>query len=102
MALGDAVTNAVLADYRTAPIDDRMRATLTFLEKMTLAPDALAKEDADVVRATGVDDEMLLDAAHVCAAFNIIDRIADTVQFSVPSAEAFRKQGKMLLSRGYR
>jgi alkylhydroperoxidase family enzyme len=92
----------VLKDYRTAPIDDRMKAMLTFIEKMTLTSDALTKEDADAVRATGVDDEMLLDAAHVCAAFNMIDRVADTVEFAIPSAEDFRKAGKMLLSRGYR
>lgn len=29
---------AVLEGYRTAPIDERLRATLAFLEKLTLSP----------------------------------------------------------------
>lgn len=102
MALGDEQTEAVLADYRTAAIAEPLRATLGFLEKMTLMPDALSKEDADAVRATGVDEEQLLDAVHVCAAFNMIDRIADAVEFEVISAEGFRKGGEALLRRGYR
>lgn len=32
----------------------------------------------------------------------MIDRIADTVEFAVPTPAQFRKQGKMLLTRGYR
>lgn len=102
MELGDELTESILKNYRSAAIDDRLRATLTFLEKMTLAPDSLSPADAEAVRQAGVDDAMLLEAAHVCAAFNMIDRIADTVEFAVPTKAQFRKQGKMLLTRGYR
>jgi len=34
----DALVEAVLRDWRTAPLDPKLRATLGFLEKLTLAP----------------------------------------------------------------
>ncbi len=91
----------MLDDYRSAPIGEPLRATLGFLEKMTLMPDSLSKEDADAVRAAGIDDEQLLDAVHVCAAFNMITRIADTVEFAIPSEAGFRKSSATLIRRGY-
>ncbi len=95
------MTAAVLADYRTASISAKLRATLAFLEKMTLAPDALERDDADAARAAGVTDAELRDAAHVCAAFNVIVRIADALEFDIPSDAIFHADAKMLLKRGY-
>jgi alkylhydroperoxidase family enzyme len=66
----------VLADFETAPIDERLRETLRFLEAMTLRPEEL---DAAPALATGVSPEALRDAAYVCAAFNLIARFADTI-----------------------
>ena len=59
---------AVEADWRTAPIDERLRAMLGFIEKLTLRPDELGPEDADAVRAAGVSDEAMVDAIHVARA----------------------------------
>jgi hypothetical protein len=50
----------------------------------------------------GVSDAALLDAVYVCALFNLIDRISDALDFSVPTAEDFKKSAKMLLTFGYR
>jgi alkylhydroperoxidase family enzyme len=91
----------VKADWRTAPIDEKLRATLGFLEKMTLRPSALTSEDADAVRAAGVDDEALIDAIHVCALFNMIDRLADALGWDVPPDEAFRERAEGMLAGGY-
>ena len=66
----------MLDDYESAPIDDRMRETLRFLETMTLRP---AELDASRALAAGVSREALRDAAYVCAAFNLITRFADTI-----------------------
>lgn len=94
LELGNDKTKRVLDDYRTAPIDDRLRATLAFLEKMTLTPEALSAADAEQARAARVDDQMLNDAIHVCAAFSLIERIADGVGFHVPDAAAFAAMTK--------
>ena len=43
----------VLADYKTAAIDEKLRATLGLLEKLTLTPDALSANDIRPVLAAG-------------------------------------------------
>lgn len=91
----------MLADWRTAPIDARLRAMLGFLEKMTLRPTELGPPDAAAVRAAGVSDEQMKNAIHVTALFNMIDRIADALEFHIPDAAGFQAGARMLLKRGY-
>jgi alkylhydroperoxidase family enzyme len=92
---------AVLADYRTAPISAKAKATLALLEKLTLAPDALGADDVQLVRDAGVSDAAIEDALHVQAAFNAIVRIADAFDFHIPDQGGFAAGAKMLLKRGY-
>ena len=91
----------MLDDWRTAPVGDSLRATLGFLEKLTLEPDALEPADAVAVRAAGVSDDALLDAIAVAALFNMIDRIADALGFDVPPPEAFAARADRMLATGY-
>lgn len=98
--LGDAFTQAVLADWRTAPIEPKLRATLGLLEKLTLTPSDVGPEDMAVVRAAGVSERAILDAIYVCAAFNLIDRVADALGFDIPAS--FTKGAAGLLQRGYK
>jgi alkylhydroperoxidase family enzyme len=92
----------VLDDWRTAPVDEKLRATLGFLEKITLSPDEVGPEDAALARRAGVSDAALRDAVYVCAYFNLIDRVSDALDFAIPSPEQFRKGAKVLLRFGYR
>ena len=92
---------AVQRDWRTAPVDDRLRATLGFIEKLTLRPDELTPADADAVVATGVTREALTDAIHVAALFNMIDRLADSLGWDVPPFEAFFGRAAAMLANGY-
>lgn len=78
------MTQAVLADWQTAPIDEKLRATLGLVQKITLAPGEVRAEDVNLVRAVGVSDEAIVTAVYVCAIFNLIDRIADALKFHVP------------------
>ena len=66
----------MLDDYETAPIDERLRETLRFLQVLTLRP---AGADASRALAAGVSREALLDASYVAAAFNLITRFADAI-----------------------
>jgi alkylhydroperoxidase family enzyme len=91
----------VLDDWSTAPVDERLRATLGFLEKLTLHPDELTTVDADAARAAGVSDEALVDAIHVAALFNMIVRMADSLGFEVPDEEYLAAGGPRILERGY-
>jgi len=92
----------VLADWRTAPVTDTVRAALGFIETMTLTPERLATTDLVPLRAAGVSDAAIEDAIHVCALFNIYTRLADSLGFDIPSQEAFARAAEMLLKRGYK
>jgi alkylhydroperoxidase family enzyme len=92
----------VLDDWRTAPIDEKLRATLGFLEKLTLSPEDVEAEHAALPLQVGVSDAALRDAVYVCALFNVIDRVSDALDFAIPSPEGFRKGAKMMLRFGYR
>ena len=95
------MTDAVLADWRTAPVSDGLRATLRFLEKLTLNPEEVGPADAAAARAAGVSDEALADAIHVCALFSMIDRLADALAFSVPPREESERIAPRFFARGY-
>jgi alkylhydroperoxidase family enzyme len=86
----------ILDDYETAPIDDRMRETLRFLQTMTLRPEEL---DASRALAAGVSREALRDAAYVGAAFNLIDRFADAIG-ARPGSDAGLTQEQVLAHGG--
>jgi uncharacterized peroxidase-related enzyme len=103
MASGEeALVQAVLADYRTAPIPEKLRAMLGFLEKLTLQPAEVGPDDMAPLRAAGLSDEEIEDAIHVCANFNVINRIADSLGFDPGTEAIFKKSAQMLLEGGYR
>jgi alkylhydroperoxidase family enzyme len=94
----------VLEDFESAPVNERVRATLRFLRRMTLEPDALRPEDARAVLATGVTRPALAEAIHVSYLFNIYDRLADAMGWHVPDPKVgfYRTAAQRLLKHGYR
>jgi alkylhydroperoxidase family enzyme len=78
-----------------------LAATLVFLEKLALRPDELDPADADAVRAAGVSDQALRDAATVCALFSMIVRLADSFGWDVPTWEALQQRAPAMLDGGY-
>ena len=91
----------MVADWRTAPLRPELAATLVFLEKLTLRPDELEPADADAVRAAGVSDDALRDAATVCALFSMIVRLADSLGWDVPEWDALQARAPAMLEGGY-
>jgi len=92
----------VLDDYRTAPIDEKLRAMLALLETFTLRPDELTAADVRAVLATGVSREAIRDAFYVAFLFNTYDRLADTLGWELPEDRYYGKAGSFLLKKGYR
>lgn len=93
----------MLDDYRSAAIAEGLRATLGFLERMTLHPAELTAADARAVLDSGVSREALAEAIHVAYLFNIYDRLADTLGWDTPPADdgSYTSSAKNLLQRGY-
>jgi len=82
-------------------VSERLRATLGFLEKLTLRPHAVTAEDAEAVLAAGVREEALVDAIHVAALFNMIVRLADSLGWRVPSADELAARSETRLRSSY-
>ena len=90
-----------LQTFAQAPISESLKATLAFLEILTLRPMELTAEDARAVLHAGVSAEALMDAIAVGALFSIVTRYADALDFAVPTANEFDRAASMLLKRGY-
>ena len=93
---------AIQTDYETAPVSESLRETLRFVRKLTHDPDGVTPEDADRVLAAGVEREALEDAIAVCALFNMIVRLADSLGFAVPPYEVFLERADAMLATGYK
>ena len=96
------MTQAVLDDYKKAPISEAERALFALLEKLSLTPDEVTPEDIQAPEKLGISRQAIQDAVHVCVLFNIIVRIADALDFEVPTEETFDKMAGMSLKRGYK
>lgn len=89
------------ADWRTAPVSERLRAALAFIEKQTLRPDELTAADAEAAYAAGVSPQALRDAAQVSALFNMIVRLADSFGWAVPEWDRLMQRAPAMLEGGY-
>jgi len=100
--VSDEVFQMALDDWRTAPVRPEVRAMLSFVEKMTLAPDMLGSDDASALRAAGVDERDALEGIYICWWFNAGNRLADAFGLEQPSPEALPRALRFLLLFGYR
>ncbi len=65
------------ADWRTAGLDERRVACLTYVEKLTLRPAEVVRSDLDPLRAAGLEDADVLALCEVTAYYAYVNRIAD-------------------------
>ena len=93
---------AVLEDWRTAPVNEKVRSMLGFLEKITLSPGEVSSDDIATLRSAGLSKRAIEEALYVCFLFNLIDRLADAFDFHLPTAEGYRRNGRVLYTLGYR
>ena len=93
----------MLDDYTTAPIDERLRATLGLLKKMTLDHGNLESDDVRTVMRAGVSKQAIQDALEVAFLFNIYDRLADAMGWDVPARASgyYQLAARRLLKHGY-
>lgn len=64
-------------DWRSAGLDEMTVALLSYAEKLTAEPAACGRQDVDLLRQAGWDDEGVTSATQVIAYFNYINRIAE-------------------------
>jgi alkylhydroperoxidase family enzyme len=92
---------AALRDFRTAPIPERCKAMLAYLEKATLTPEAVTVDDARALRRAGVSKEAAEDGLFIAACFHQLVRAADALDWEVPGPDGFAASARFLLTAGY-
>jgi len=100
--LGDKLTCEILADWHTASISEKLRAALGFVVKLTNTPDGIDYSDIASLRQAGVTDGAIIDATYICVGFNIINRIADAMDFDMPEPAIFVSGAWFMRKFGYR
>ena len=95
------MVDAVLEDYRTAPIDDRDKALFAFIEKMNEQSNAVRREDIDRLTAAGWSQEAIYDAITVCALFKLYNAWIDATGVHDLPAGAYEMSGRRMASEGY-
>jgi alkylhydroperoxidase family enzyme len=100
--LGKETVEVVLDDWRSASIPKGLKATLGFLEKLTLTPEEVGPEDAQKLKRAGVSEKAIEEAVFVCFLFNVMDRLADAFDFHVPSDRVGRRFARVVNVMGYR
>jgi len=66
-------------DWRTANLDEKDYAMLTYVEKLTKNPPSLWRDDVEALKAVGFDDEAILQITLIASFFNYINRVADAL-----------------------
>lgn len=99
--LDRATVDAVLLDWRTAPVPERLRAALEYLETLTLRPAELTPRSMVALRSAGLSDRAIREATYVCFLFSVLDRLADALDFAMPTEEEASKIGKLTFRLGY-
>lgn len=105
--VGEEMVMTVLRADLGDPEDDAkisagLRATLAFIERLTLSPATVGASDVERAVAAGVSLEALRDAVEVCAAFNVMNRVADALAFEPQDKKSLSFSAKLLTTRGYR
>ena len=98
--------NNLLVDVDRAEVDDRFKAMLRFVRKLTLEPASVTSQDATGVLSAGWDDRALHDAVMICGLFSCMNRVvlglglrADE-EYALQAAARLSKEGyAALLSR---
>lgn len=95
------MVDAVLEDFRTAPISDREKALFAFIERMNRESFTLEAADVQAVIDAGWSQEAVYDAITVCALFNFYNKWIDATGVGDMPVEAYAMSGERLATRGY-
>ena len=68
---------------------------------MVERPAALNLADVAGAREAGVTDAALGDAAQICAAFTVLNKLADAFGWDILSEETYAERAASSLERGY-
>ena len=100
-ALDEQLVSAILNDWQTAPIDNKLKVALSFLEKVAVPNGTVKREDMVRMRNAGISLDAVEDLLYVCLCFNMLTRLADAFDWEILSEKDFADGAKNMLRFGY-
>ena len=97
----EGTVGRLLEDIETAPVEERLKALLSFVRKLVLTPKALMQADADAVFSSGWDEKALHDAIAIAARASFMQRLVEGYGFTPLSKETARERAKKRVDLGY-
>jgi uncharacterized peroxidase-related enzyme len=83
-----ALIDALIEDFDSAPVEDRLRPVLAYVAKLNTLPSKLVARDAQAVYDAGWSEAALYEAVQVCALFNMMNRIIEGTGINFDYADA--------------
>jgi uncharacterized peroxidase-related enzyme len=72
-----ALVQALMTDPAAAPLEGADRALVAYALKLTRTPREMRPTDVEALRAAGLSEEEIFEAAFVTAYFNYTNRVAE-------------------------
>ncbi|GAB2764526.1 carboxymuconolactone decarboxylase family protein [Rhabdobacter roseus] len=101
-ATDQVLVDAVLADYQTAPISDKMKALLTIAKRVQQDARTVSEEVVEVARQQGATDREIHDTVLIAATFCMFNRYVDGLATLTPTdPAAYEPMGERMATLGY-
>ncbi|MEJ7699868.1 MAG: hypothetical protein WKF71_09535 [Pyrinomonadaceae bacterium] len=78
------LADAILKNYKTAPISPSEMAMLDYAAQLTEDATRVTPENQEILRSHGFDDTAILQITLIAAWFNYINRVADALGIGRP------------------
>jgi uncharacterized peroxidase-related enzyme len=96
------VVDFVLDDYKSAPINDKLKALLTIAGKVQINGKEVLPEDVADARKHGANDREIHDTVLIAATFSMFNRYVDGLaSFTPTDPKAYEEMGVRLGEKGY-
>jgi len=79
VTLDKDLVEALERDYTTAPITAQERAMIDYVVKLTQDATKVWRDDHEKLRASGFEDQAILQITLIASWFNYINRVADSL-----------------------
>ncbi|MEM9168100.1 MAG: peroxidase-related enzyme [Pseudomonadota bacterium] len=95
-----ALLEAIAHDVDGAPVDDKLKPVIKYVQKLTASPSKVTQADADRIFDAGYSENDFHYVVMVCALFNFFNRLIDG--YGVQNTPDYRaNHGKELADHGY-
>lgn len=101
--LGEPTVDALVHRRGETPddVDPALAAMVGFLRRLSHEPESLTPADVAALRAAGISDDAVREAAHAAALLEIANRVNTSLGIEAMDEKGNRRAAAMLLHRGY-